>query len=153
MRVAEARDLEGCVAVLARLPTHFTPDTHDDLRDRWGAGAAWVADADGVVGFVHVERRYPAAAEVTFAGVVPDRQRHGIGRRLVDAALSTLAADGVALVEAKTLDESAGYEPYVATRAFWDRCGFRQLDCIDPLPGWQPGNPSAIYVAALRPTR
>ena len=53
------------------------------------------------------------------------------------------------LVEVKTLDVSAGYEPYVSTRAFWERRGFRQIDCIDPLPGWQPGNPSAIYVAAL----
>ena len=31
--------------------------------------------------------------------------------------------------------------------------GVHQIDCIDPLPGWQPGNPSAIYAAALRATR
>jgi hypothetical protein len=31
--------------------------------------------------------------------------------------------------------------------------GFVQVDMIDPLPGWEPGNPAAIYVAALRPTR
>jgi len=27
------------------------------------------------------------------------------------------------------------------------------MDTIDPLPGWEAGNPAAIYVAALRPTR
>jgi hypothetical protein len=27
------------------------------------------------------------------------------------------------------------------------------IDTIDPLPGWEPGNPAAIYVAALRATR
>jgi hypothetical protein len=27
------------------------------------------------------------------------------------------------------------------------------VDTIDPLPGWEHGNPAAIYVAALRPTR
>jgi hypothetical protein len=27
------------------------------------------------------------------------------------------------------------------------------VDTIDPLPEWPPGNPAAIYVAALRPTR
>jgi hypothetical protein len=59
----------------------------------------------------------------------------------------------VVVVEVKTLDASAGYEPYVATRAFWERRGFVRIDCIDPLPGWQPGNPAAIYVAALAPTR
>jgi hypothetical protein len=41
----------------------------------------------------------------------------------------------------------------VATRAFWEHRGFRQVDCIDPLPGWQPGNPAAIYIAAIAPTR
>ena len=41
---------------------------------------------------------------------------------------------------------------YVATRAFWEHRGLVQIECIDPLPGWQPGNPSAIYVAALSAT-
>jgi hypothetical protein len=66
--------------------------------------------------------------------------------------LEALEVDGVLLVEVKTLDASTGYEPYVATRAFWERRGFVQIDTIDPLPGWQPGNPSAFYVAALAPT-
>jgi hypothetical protein len=43
--------------------------------------------------------------------------------------------------------------PYEATRAFWERNGFIHVDTIDPLPGWEPGNPAAIYVAALRPAR
>jgi hypothetical protein len=36
---------------------------------------------------------------------------------------------------------------------FWERRGFVQIDRIDPMPGWQPGNPCALYVAALSPTR
>jgi hypothetical protein len=62
-------------------------------------------------------------------------------------------AAGVSMVEAETLDRSADYLPYEATRAFWEHKGFVQIDTIDPLPGWPPGNPAAIYVAALRPTR
>jgi hypothetical protein len=62
-------------------------------------------------------------------------------------------ADGISVVEAKTLDRSSGYRPYEATRAFWERNGFVHVDTIDPLPGWEPGNPAAIYLAALRPTR
>ena len=57
------------------------------------------------------------------------------------------------MVEAKTLDSSSGYQPYEATRAFWERNGFVHIDTIDPLPGWEAGNPAAIYVAALCPTR
>src|SRR5918995_3162071 len=115
VRAAGADDVEGCVGVLARLPGHFTPDTH--------------------------------------AAVLPSHQGGGIGTALVDRALDGLAGDGVLLVEAKTLDASAGYEPYVATRAFWERRGFHQVDRIDPLPGWQAGNPAAVYVTALHTTR
>ena len=152
VRVAVVDDAAGCVAVLAALPDYFTPDTHEQVDVQQHRG--WVAVDDGaVVGFVLVDARYPEAAEITFAAVMPDRRDGGIGTALVNAALTALAADGVKVVEVKTLDASAGYEPYVATRGFWEARGFRQIDCIDPLPGWQPGNPSAIYVAAIQPTR
>lgn len=143
------------MGVLAQLPDFFTPDTHDELRAAFAGDEAWVAvDAaqDGVVGFVVVRRRYERAAEITFAAVVPDRRGVGIGTALIDRAFTDLEHADVRLVEVKTLDASAGYEPYVATRAFWAARGFVQIDCIDPLPGWQPGNPSAVYVAALAPT-
>ncbi len=142
-------DVDACIAVLAALPDFFTPDTHDEVRA--APGPVWVADDDGeVVGFVLVEQRFPAAAEITFAAVLPSRRGGGIGTALVEAAVAGL---DVAYVEVKTLDASADYEPYVATRAFWERRGFVQVDRIDPLPGWQPGNPAAIYVAALVATR
>jgi ribosomal protein S18 acetylase RimI-like enzyme len=153
VRVARGTDAEACVEVLAQLPEYFTPDTHAALRRDFHDRRAWVAVEDGtVVGFVLVEGRFPTAAEITFAAVRPERRGSGIGTRLVTRALAELRADGVALVEVKTLDASARYEPYRATRRFWERRGFRQVDRIDPLPGWQPGNPSAIYVAALRAT-
>ena len=36
-----------------------------------------------------------------------------------------------------------------ATRAFWLARGFIQLDTIDPLPGWPPGNPAAILAMTI----
>ncbi len=142
-------DADACVGILVRLPEYFTPDTHDEARTGLAKHLAWVAaEADSIEGFILVEHRYPTAAEITIAAVTPERRGAGIGTLLVERALDHLREMGVTLVEAKTLDESAGYEPYVATRAFWERRGFVQIDCIDPLPGWQPGNPSALYVAA-----
>jgi ribosomal protein S18 acetylase RimI-like enzyme len=142
---------------LEQLPDYFTPGTHDAVRSSIPSHRAWVASdgepADDVVGFLLAERRFPVAAEITFAAVTPERRGRGIGTQLVEHAAGDLAASGVFVVEVKTLDESAGYEPYVATRAFWEARGFVQVDCIDPLPGWQPGNPSAIYIAALAATR
>jgi GNAT superfamily N-acetyltransferase len=151
VRAAEPGDVEVCVDVLASLPDYFTPNTHDEARSGLAEHQGWVAVDEGHLdGFILAEVRYQVAAEITFAAVRPERHGDGVGTQLLTAALDALRISGVELVEVKTLDASAGYEPYVATRAFWERRGFRQIDCIDPLPGWQPGNPSAIYVLALR---
>jgi ribosomal protein S18 acetylase RimI-like enzyme len=151
VRPTRPEDAPGCVDVLASSPDFFTPETHDDARAGVAADRGWVAeDGDRIVGFVLARVRYPATAEITYAAVRRERRGAGVGTRLVRRAMAELAADGVALVEVKTLDASAGYAPYEATRAFWERRGFRQVDCIDPLPGWRPGNPAAIYVAAIR---
>jgi hypothetical protein len=76
-----------------------------------------------------------------------------LGTELIDHVLEELGSDGVQIVEVKTLDASAAYAPYEATRAFWLARGFVQLDVIDPLPDWPPGNPAAILAAALAATR
>jgi len=155
IRAGGREDVAACVRVLAELPDFFTPDTHDALAAEMQTGHTWVAESDdgGVCGFVHATRRYPASAEITFAAVLPDCRRRGVGRALVAEALSELRRDGVVVVEVKTLDASSHHAPYAATRAFWENQGFVQIDMIDPLPGWQPGNPSAIYVAALGVSR
>jgi len=143
-----------CVEIVASLEDFFTDDVPDkvrsDLRDHGG----WVIeDAGEVVGFVIAERRGARAAEILWAAVAADRRGGGLGTRLIDHALDELGADGVQIVEVKTLDASADYAPYDASRAFWNARGFVQFDMIDPLPGWPPGNPSALLAVALAPTR
>jgi ribosomal protein S18 acetylase RimI-like enzyme len=150
VRRGSGADAESCLRILRALPDSFTEDACAEFTTAVRTHPLWIAEDDELpIGFVLAERRYSAAAEITFAAVDPHQRARGVGRRLVSAAFESLTADGVRFVEVKTLDESAGYEPYVATRAFWEACGFVQIDCIDPLPGWSPGNPSAIYVAAI----
>jgi GNAT superfamily N-acetyltransferase len=122
-------------------------------RRRSDRNDAWVIQDTEVVGLAVVAARSPRAAEITWTAVRADQRGRGCGTQLVETVLDELDARGVRLVEVKTLDRSSGYKPYEATVAFWERCGFVQVDTIDPLPGWQPGNPSAIYIAALAPTR
>ena len=156
VRQAEPADRDSCVAILQQLPDYFTPNTYDELRRHFSAPDAWVAVDPGensVVGFVLVESRYFGTAEITFAAVLREHHGFGIGTTLVEQAFAALAERRVVIVEVKTLDASVDYKPYGATRRFWESRGFRQIDCIDPLPGWPPGNPAAIYAAALAATR
>jgi GNAT superfamily N-acetyltransferase len=150
VRRSRADDADACVAVLRTLPDYFTQSTHDEVRHDVPSHPSWVAvEDDEIVGFVLAPRRFTASAEITFAAVVPSRRGKGVGTALVERCLADLAAEGVSMVEVKTLDATSGYEPYVATRAFWEHRGFVQIDCIDPLPGWDPGNPSAIYARSI----
>src|SRR5690242_8186589 len=149
-----AGDAPAVTAIIRGLPDYFTDDVPAKAERDAADHEAWViTDSGTVAGFAIAARKSPGGAEILWIAVDAARRGHGQGTRLLGHVLDDLAAAGVSVVEAKTLDASSGYQPYEATRAFWERNGFVQVDTIDPLPGWQPGNPAAIYVAALRPTR
>jgi GNAT superfamily N-acetyltransferase len=132
----------------------LTEDVPDKVEYDAASHQAWViTDSGTVAGFAVAARKSTAGAEILWIAVDAARRGRGHGTRLLGRVLDHLGADGISVVEAKTLDRSSGHRPYEATRAFWERNGFVHVDTIDPLPGWEPGNPAAIYVAALRPTR
>jgi GNAT superfamily N-acetyltransferase len=154
VRRLAAGDIPAVVAIAEGLPDYFTDDAVPKIRQEAASHGGWVlADSAAVVGFAITARKSAGGAEITWMAVERSRRGRGHGALLVDRVLDELAADGVSVVEVKTLDRSSGYEPYRATRAFWEGRGFVQVDTIDPLPDWPPGNPAGIYVLALRPTR
>jgi GNAT superfamily N-acetyltransferase len=143
------------VDIVAGLPEFFTPDVVDKVRADLLAHDCWVlVEDDAVAAFAIVARRgrrRSAVAEVLWAATSAALRNRGIGTALIEQVLDELG--DTRLVEVKTLDPSADYEPYVATYAFWTARGFVHVDTIDPLPGWAPGNPCAILIAALDTTR
>ena len=154
VRSAAKDDDRACAEIVRQLPDHFTPDVPEKVIRDLAAHSGWVSvDAGEVVGFVVVQRRSERAAEILWIAVRDSHRGSGIGTALVERVVAELAPDGLALLEVKTLDPSADYEPYEAAAAFYERHGFVQIDTIDPFPDWEPGNPAAIYVAALTPTR
>jgi len=149
-----AGDAPAAVAIIRGLPDYFTDDVPMKVERDVASNEAWViTDSGSVAGFAVAARKSPAGAEILWIAVDAAQRGRGHGTRLLGHVLDHLATSGISVVEAKTLDRSSGYYPYEATRAFWERNGFIHVDRIDPLPGWRPGNPAAIYIAALRPTR
>ena len=154
IRRYEPADAPAATAIIKGLPDYFTEDVPAKAERDAAEHEAWVrTDAGAVIAVAIAARKSPAGAEILWMAVDAARRGQGHGTRLLGHVLEQLAAAGVGVVEVKTLDRSAGYKPYEATRAFWERNGFVYVDVIDPLPGWQPGSPAAIYVAALRTTR
>jgi GNAT superfamily N-acetyltransferase len=154
VRRFEAGDAPAVAAIIRGLPDYFTDDVPGKAERDATSHEAWVmTDAGTLAGFAIAARRPPAGAEILWMAVDAARRGRGHGTTLLGYVLDYLAPADISVVEAKTLDRSSRYRPYEATRAFWERNGFVHIDTIDPLPGWPPGNPAAIYVVALRVTR
>ena len=154
VRAARFDDLEACLQIVRASPDFFTEDVPIAVRGDLDRHDGWViVEAGEIVGFVIIDRRTSQAAEILWIAVEPDRRHKGYGTRLLNHVLGVLHDQGIAVIEVKTLDRSEDYAPYEAARAFWERSGFVQIDCIDEFPDWPPGNPAAIYVAALETTR
>ena len=155
----EGRHAESCLALARNLPEGFTDSAieamAEDLRDQTcyvaldcGRDDASV-DEKKVVGFVSVDPRGPHVAELGWFAVEKRRQGAGIGMSLVDAVTRDVAGSGVKLLTVKTLADTVEDENYARTRRFYENVGFLHVETIDPFPGWDPGNPCAIYVKPL----
>jgi ribosomal protein S18 acetylase RimI-like enzyme len=126
--VAKARDL----------PTYLAwPTSHSQAPGTAGQP----------VGVLLVARHFPESAEIYLMAVEPALHRRGIGRALVEALEADLRADGVELLQVKTLGPSLPDPSYERTRRFYTRMGFRPLEEI---PDRWPGNPCLIMVKVLR---
>src|SRR5580704_13251509 len=154
VRRLAAGEAPALAAIVRGLPEYFTDDVPGKVEHDADNHEAWVITDDGTItGFVIAARKSPGGAEILWMAVDAPRRGQGHGTRLLSNVMDDLAETGVSVVMVKTLDSSAGYAPYEATRAFYERNGFVYVDTIDPLPGWPPGNAAAIYAAAIRPTR
>ena len=127
----------GYVAKAHELPTYLA----------WPArGPAAGTQEPQPVGVLLAARHFPESAEVYLMAVAPAMHRRGIGRALVEALEADLIADGVELLQVKTLGPSLPDASYDQTRRFYLHMGFRPLEEIRGL--W-PGNPCLFMVKAL----
>ena len=137
IRRAEATDLSK-VETVARTtwPVAYAgiiPDAVQQLLERWYSpeslrstlavqgSSFFVAESRGeVIGFAQFVRRSAESAELTRIYVLPDRQRSGIGRQLLEAGLTEFAAEGLKHLTVEVeRDNGPG-------RRFYERAGFAE---------------------------
>jgi GNAT superfamily N-acetyltransferase len=114
-------------------------DSAAELDRYIGDGRVLVARrGDAVLGHLQlVETVDPAEVELKNMAVVPEHQGSGIGRGLVEAALSAAAKDGRARMVVATATADIG------NLRFYQRVGFRffsvERDAFTPATGYAPG--------------
>ena len=152
MQVIKGNDkhIDACLSIAKQLPQYFNEKgiatMSKDLREH----RLYVAmDLDELTGFTAIHRKSSHVAEISWLAVKLERQHQGVGSLLIDHIANDLRAQGIRLLEVKTLSENAEYAPYEITRRFYEKRDFIHLETIDPYPEWEPGNPCAIYVRVL----
>lgn len=139
---------EQCVALAGKLPEFFTSSGIAQMVEDLKTDELDVVERDGkVVGFVSF-RDAGGAREITWLAVDPEHQRQGIASGLVRGVETGARAAGIREIVVKTLADDM-YEPYRATRAFYENNGYTLAEIIDPYPDWDPGNPCGIYRKSL----
>lgn len=142
------------LAVARALPEFFMENAVVQIEADVRKHPTYVAEqrtggSQSIVGFAVVERKGSKVAELLWMAVHPEQQRKGVGTALLSALENDLRADGFELLVVKTLAAEARYAPYEGTRQFYEGEGFLLVEAIDPYPGWEPGNPCAIYAKVL----
>ncbi|MHB1877071.1 MAG: GNAT family N-acetyltransferase [Streptosporangiaceae bacterium] len=156
------------VADAARLPTYLAwPDSGTARPPRGGSAAASAvptapgagsaaaestvpdgATARHPVGAMLVARHFPETAEIHLLAAEPGLHRSGVGRALVGALERDLIADGVRLLEVKTLGPSHPDAGYALTREFYRAMGFLP---VEEITGLWPDNPCLVLIKVLTP--
>lgn len=144
------RCADACLDLARNLEYGFNEAGLEAMADDLPEQFQFVARESGeLLGFASVRERGPQVSELAWVAVRTDRQGEGVGSRLLREVYADRASEGVRLLTVKTLAATVDDDHYAGVRAFYEREGFLHVETIDPYPGWEPGNPCAIYVRPL----
>ncbi|MBT9588075.1 GNAT family N-acetyltransferase [bacterium] len=132
-----------CESILRQLPAWFAIEKsiQDYAREVDRLDTFCIRDQ----GFLSLKNHFPQAAEIYVMGVL--QRGCGLGSALLEAAQLHLRAQGVVLLQVKTLAASVDHAPYAQTRAFYQRAGFVPVEVFPDL--WDPQNPCLLMVKSL----
>lgn len=132
--------------VMHRLRKWFNPASDIDAKSRLHREMDFLAayDGDRPIGFLALKQHNQYTFEIFNMGVLEEFHGLGLGSTLIEVACAYCHGEGARFITIKTLADSAEYEPYERTRAFYRRRGFLPLEVFQNY--WNPENP-CLYMA------
>ena len=106
-----------------------------------------VIEGTEVKGFISLQQHFPQAWEVHCIAVRADSRNKGYGKALSAHAERWLSAQGVALLQVKTVAATSPSKAYAETREFYNQLGFRPLEVFPEL--WSRRNPCLQLIKFL----
>lgn len=104
-------------------------------------------DGDKAIGFAALKIHNKYTADVYNLGILREYHRKGIGHRIMEECVQYCKEKGYKFLTVKTLDESAIYEPYNSTRAFYKKEGFYPVEVFTTF--WDEENPCLFMLKVI----
>ena len=145
------KDLKSKITadVMGSLPEWFNPPESVAEKAVIHRGFPFFAayENDVCIGFAALKIHNKFTADIYNIGVLREYHRHGAGHMLIAECEKYCTEKGMKFLTVKTLDESAEYEPYNGTRAFYAREGFIPLEVFTTF--WDEDNPCLFLAKYL----
>lgn len=138
-----------CMEILEALPEWFEiPESRVSYAKESRELPFW-ADVENDIarGFIVMKETSDYAVEICVMGVRKEYHHLGIGSKLFEAFYQYAKENGYEFIQVKTVRKGM-YPDYDLTNAFYQRVGFRELECMETL--WDEANPCQVYVMAVK---
>jgi len=105
----------------------------------------WAAfDNGNCIGFFSLKIHYNRTGDIYVCGVDPNYHGKGIGTSLYKELEKHCIKNNCEYIIVKTLSEIARYEPYLRTKQFYKKLGFKELLSFTEI--WDEENPCLIMI-------
>lgn len=144
----EAEKAEIAEKILYDLPDWFgLPESTKNYIEESRKMPFWAYfEEDKAVGFIALKETGTYTAEIFVMGILKAYHRKGIGTKLFEAFHQYAKEKKYEYMQVKTVDEGH-YEEYDRTRMFYERIGFRKLECFPTL--WDEWNPCLVMIRSI----
>ena len=106
----------------------------------------WAYIDERPIGFIVLKETSRYTAEIYVMGVLKESHHHGIGAVLFQVFQDYARSHGYEYLQVKTV-QKGHYDEYDITNRFYEKMGFRELECFPTL--WDAWNPCQIYIKSV----
>ena len=109
----------------------------------------WAAfHSDNCIGFFSGKIHYSRTGDIYVCGIDPNYHGKGIGTLLYKKMEDYFVENNCEYIIVKTLSEMSNYEPYLKTKEFYTKMGFKELLTLTEI--WDKENPCLIMIKSLK---
>lgn len=129
---AKNKELQDSLQIARNLKEWFTKDAFEKMQKDFVSHTLLVAvHKNGVIGFLCFSKK-KNYSKILWVGVQKNCQGKGVGTALLKKLIELSKKSKAGSIRVETLTEDDDYKPYILTRAFYYKNGFKKIATKQP---------------------